>query len=51
MLGMFLPVNMGGLTVEEFSENYNAVIDKNEMDYTRLDSEGKWVTEPEEEGH
>ena len=51
VLGMFLPVNMGGLTVEEFSENYNAVIDKNEMDYTRLDSEGKWVTEPEEEGH
>lgn len=49
VLQILLPLHRGPMTVEEFSENYNNIMDKNQMEYTRLDSQGKWVVEPLEE--
>ena len=45
VLGMFLPVNMGGLTVKEFSQNYNDRMKLYETESTRLTDAGTWVRE------
>lgn len=48
-LQLLLPLHRGPMTVAEFSENYNDIMEKNQIGYTRLDSQGKWVVEPVEE--
>ena len=45
LLGLYilLPLNRGPMTVAEFCENYNEVIEKNQIDMTKLDQDGKWM--------